>query len=206
MNPKAATWEGGGRGERSYMIATPVFIENSVLLAVGQDPENGAGVGHLYRIDATKKGDISPELGEWGSAGSPNPNSGVIWHFGGYDEEADDNRFRRSLSTVSVADGLVFCADLAGYVHCLDFLTGERYWEHDMLSSVWGSTMVADGKVFIGNEDGNLVILEASKEGPNVLAEIATENYSSIYSTPTFSNGKLYLTDRVRLYCVTVSE
>lgn len=206
MNPKAATWGGGGRGDKSYMIATPVFIENSVLLAIGQDPESGAGVGHLYRIDATKNGDISAELGESGAPGSPNPNSGVIWHFGGYDAETDDNRIRRSLSTVSVAEGLVFCADLAGYVHCLDFKSGERYWEHDMLSSVWGSTMVADGKVFIGNEDGNLVVLEASKDGPDVLAEIPTQNYSSIYSTPTFANGKLYLTDRVRLYCVKVSE
>jgi outer membrane protein assembly factor BamB len=206
LNPKIATWQGGGRGDRSYMIATPVFVDNSVLLAVGQDPENGDGVGHLYRIDATKTGDISPELGEIGSQGKPNPNSGQIWHYGGLNQETDENWFRRSISTVSVSDGMVFCADLAGFVHCLDFRTGKRHWEHDMLAAVWGSTMVADGKVFLGNEDGNLVIFEAKADAANVLAEIPTQDFAAIYSTPTFANGKLYLTDRVRLYCVDVSQ
>jgi outer membrane protein assembly factor BamB len=206
LNPKSATWEGGGRGERSYLVATPVFVENSVLIATGQDPEKGGGVGHLFRIDATGKGDLSPELGEPGSPGSPNPNSGAIWHYGGHDLTSEEHRFRRSISTVSVADGLVYCADLAGYVHCVDFKTGERYWEHDMLSAVWGSTMVADNKVLVGNEDGNLVILEAGKKGSKVLAELSTQDYSAIYSTPTFANGKMYLTDRVRLYCVKVDN
>jgi outer membrane protein assembly factor BamB len=205
LNPKAATWEGGGRGERSYMISTPVFFENSVLLAVGQDPENGDGIGHLYRIDATKQGDISAELGEVGAEGRPNPNSGMMWHYGGQNKETEENWFRRTISTVSVSDGMVFCADLAGFIHCVDFQTGERYWEHDMLAAVWCSTMVADGKVFVGNEDGNLVVFEAKKEEAQVLAEIPTENYSAIYSTPTFVNGKMYLTDRVKLYCVDVS-
>ncbi|MGI9517570.1 MAG: PQQ-binding-like beta-propeller repeat protein, partial [Pirellulaceae bacterium] len=64
MNPKNTLWELGGRGSRNAVIGTAVFRDNSVLVAVGQDPEHGEGVGHLWRIDATKTGDISPELGE----------------------------------------------------------------------------------------------------------------------------------------------
>ena len=30
-----------------------------------------------------------------------------------------------------------------------------------MLSGVWGSTMVADGKVFLGNEDGTLTVFQS---------------------------------------------
>ncbi len=204
LNPKSAVWKGGGQGDRNYMVATPVFFDNSVLLAVGQDPENGDGVGHLYRIDATKTGDISLELGERGEPGQPNPNAGVIWHLGGFDD-SKEMRFRRSISTVSVSNNMVFCADLAGFIRCIDFETGRQHWEHDMLSAVWGSTMVADGKVFLGNEDGNLMVFEAAPDGPNLLAEIPTEGYTAIYSTPTFANGKMYLTDRVKLYCVDVS-
>ena len=203
LNPKETVWELGGAGTRNAIIATPVFYDNSVFLAVGQDPEHGEGVGHLWRVDATKTGDISAELGELGKPGTPNPNSGVIWHYGGVNEESEPI-FRRTMSTVSVSDGMVFAADLSGFVHCIDLKTGKRNWVHDLLSGVWGSTLVADGKVFLGNEDGRLTVFEASKDEAKVLGEFDTANYSSIYSTPTFSNGVMYLSDRARLYAVKV--
>ena len=55
-------WELGGRGTRNNIIATPVIYQDSVYVAVGQDPEHGEGVGHLWCIDPTKRGDVSPEL------------------------------------------------------------------------------------------------------------------------------------------------
>ena len=201
LNPKETKWELGGAGTRNAIIATPVFYDNSVLLAVGQDPEHGEGVGHLWRIDATKKGDISPELGEIGAKGKPNPNSGVIWHYGGADEEGEPI-FGRTMSTVAVSNGLVFAADLTGYVHCLDFKNGSRKWVHDLMSGVWGSTLAVDGKVMIGNEDGKLTILSANPDQAKVLGEYDTINYSSIYSTPTICDGVMYLSDRNRLYSV----
>ncbi len=204
LNPKETKWKLGGAGTRNAIIATPVFYDNSVLLAVGQDPEHGEGVGHLWRVDATKKGDVSAELGEIGEPGKPNPNSAVIWHYGGVDEEGDEI-FRRTMSTVAVADGRVFAADLSGYVHCIDLKTGKRKWIHDMLSGVWGSPLVVDGKVFIGNEDGKLTVIDAKADEPKVLGEFDTVKFSSIYSTPTFANGNMYLSDRARLYAVKVT-
>lgn len=209
LNPKDTTWQLGGKGTRNAVISTPVFYENSVIVSVGQDPEHGEGVGHMWRIDATKTGDVSSELGEMGEPGTPNPNSAAIWHYGG--EKTAENGdseliFRRTLSTVSIADDLLYQADLSGFVHCLDFKTGERKWEYDMLSGVWGSTMVADGKVFLGNEDGVLVVFKATGEKAEIVAEKPTINFSSVYSTPTFTDGVMFLSDRTRLYCVKVKE
>lgn len=207
LNPKETKWELGGAGTRNAIISTPVFYENSVLLSVGQDPEHGEGTGHLWRIDATKTGDISPELGEINKPGKPNPKSGVIWHYGGTDEEGE-NIFRRTMSTVSVADGIVYIADLSGFIHAVDLKTGKRRWEepHDLLSGIWGSTMVVDGKILIGNEDGKLTILKAGGEKPEVLKEIDTVNYSSIYSTPTVAGDIMYLSDRNRLYAINIKS
>ena len=203
LNPKETKWELGGAGLRNSIIASPVFYENSVILAVGQDPEHGEGVGHLWRIDATKTGDVSAELGEIQTKGNPNPNSGVIWHYGGTDAE-DEAIFRRTMSTVAIKDGMLIAADLSGFVHCLDFKTGKRHWVHDLLSGVWGSPVIIDGKIFLGNEDGTLTVFKASADKAEVLAEISTTNYSAIYSTPTFANGKLFLSDRARVYCIDV--
>ena len=209
-NPKESKWELQGAGTRNAIISTPVFVENSVIISVGQDPEHGEAVGHMWRIDATKTGDISPELGEIGKPGKPNPASGAIWHYGGMHEseagEEAEPLIRRTMSTVAVVDQLVFNADLSGFVHCVDLKTGKRHWEHDLLSGVWGSCLAVDGKVFLGNEDGVLTIYEATSEKANVLAEKNTVNYSSVYSTPTFANGRMYLSDRTRLYAVDVEK
>lgn len=207
LNPKDSKWELGGRGTRNNIIATPVFYENSVVVAVGQDPEHGEGVGHLYRIDATKEGDISPQIEDGEGTWKENPNSGQIWHHGG--EDADGSvtgrkgslLFRRTISTVGIADGLVIAPDLSGFVHCLDFETGKRYWEYDMFAACWGSPMIADGKIYIGDEDGELTVLPLAKELP-AEKDLDVKSFdSSIYSTPSIANGRMYVSDRSRLYC-----
>ena len=62
VNPKKSKWELGGRGTRNNIIAFPVVYDGLVYVSVGQDPEHGEGEGHLWCIDPTKRGDVSPEL------------------------------------------------------------------------------------------------------------------------------------------------
>ena len=216
LNPKDAKWILDGRGTRNNIVATPVFVDGSIVLGVGQDPDHGNGVGHLYRIDASKRGDVSPTLivdadgkpvelprGEpfdesRGHEEIENPNSALIWHYGGSDG-VGSNIFRRTMSTAAVHDGLVYIADLAGYVHCLDFADGRRYWEHDMLAACWGSPMVVDGKVLIGDEYGVLRVFATGKQ----LRLLKTIDFNStIYSTPSIAHGTLFITTRSTLYAI----
>jgi outer membrane protein assembly factor BamB len=200
----------GGYGTRNNIISTPVFIENSVVVGVGEDPDHGEGVGHFWRIDATKTGDVSRDLGGEGEPIRPNPNSGVIWHFGGVDEdgsvtgEPGEDAFHRTLSTAAIGDGKVWIADLSGYFYCIDFETGKPYWRYDLKSAIWGSPMLVDGRVLLGSEDGRLYVFEANSDAPVVQARFDTKGASAIYSTPTIANGFLYLTDRTRLYAIKV--
>ena len=206
-NPKDSRWELGGRGTRNNIISTPVFHENSVLVAVGQDPEHGEGVGHFYRIDASKQGDVSPQIDDGNGGWKENPDSAQVWHLGGTDETGEltgrkgELIFRRTISTAAVADGLVVMPDLSGFVHCVDFKTGKRLWVHDMFAACWGSPMIADGKIFIGDEDGELTILGLGQTEDE--QEVKSFD-SSIYSTPTIANGKMFVSDRSRLYCFKV--
>jgi outer membrane protein assembly factor BamB len=208
LNPKDSVWELGGAGSRNAIISTPVFYNNSVFLAVGQDPEHGEGVGHLYRIDATKTGDVSPMLDEDGDGkGEPNPNSAMIWYYGGEDEDgtktgrAGSDVFRRTLSTVAISNGIVYAADLSGRLHAVDHETGERLAEVDVLAGIWGSPLVVDGHLLLGDEDGDLAIYKAQKDLP--LVREITFN-SSIYSTATIVDKIMYVTDRSRLYAISL--
>lgn len=204
LNPKESKWHLSG-GTRNNVVCMPVFYDDSVIVGVGQDPEHGNGVGALWRIDATQSGDVSDELGDKGEPGRPNPNSAVIWHYGGVDADGSvtgsrgEAIFRRTLSTVAISNGLVFAADLSGFVHCVDLKTGKRCWQHDTLSAIWGSPMYADDHLLVGDEDGVLTILKAASD-LSVVKKLETPSYFSIYSTPTVVNGVLYLTDRKNLY------
>jgi len=171
-NPKDSVWP----RTRNELIATPVIFEDRVYIANGQDPEHGEGVGHLYALDATLRGDIT--------------ESGAIWHF---------EDIRRSISTVAIADGLLYIADFSGYFHCLDAETGELYWTHDVFAAVWGSPMVADGRVYLGDEDGDVVIMAHSRE-KQVLAEMNMGG--AVYGTVVPAHGTLFLNNRSQLFAI----
>ena len=171
-----------------------MVYQNSVIIAGGQDPEHGEGVGHLWRIDATKTGDLSKELGAIGQKGRPNPNSGIIWHYGGGDDE--NYIFRRTLSSPAItSDGLLYITDLSGYLHCLNVRTGKRKWEFDMLSGIWGSPVLFRDRLLIGDEDGNVNVFNATaaKHEP---FQFGTTNYHSIYATIHIDGDSAFVTTR----------
>lgn len=180
-NPKGSRYEPGGMGDRSPLVATAVVKDDHVYIAVGDDPECGAGVGHLYSINP-----------QGHSGGEEITSSGLTWHFGG-------ENFTRTLSTVAIQDGLVYAPTLTGFFHCLDQKTGKPYWMHDLFSSIWGSSMVVDGKVFLGNEDGEVIVFQAGKK-LKVLAK--NEMDSSVYGTPVAAGGVLYIASRTKLYAI----
>jgi outer membrane protein assembly factor BamB len=173
LNPKDSVWP----KTRNEIISTPVIYEDKVYLANGQDPEHGEGVGHMYCIDATKRGDIT--------------KTGMVWHY---------DKIRRSISTAAIADGIVYQADFSGFLHALDAKTGQALWVHDMFAAVWGSPMLtADGRLYLGDEDGDVVIMQAGRE-KKVLAEINMG--SSVYSTPIPAGGALFITNRNQLFAL----
>jgi len=66
-----------------------------------------------------------------------------------------------------------------------------------MKAHMWGSTLVADGKVYAGDEDGDLTVLAASKE-KKVLSEVNLG--APVYSTPIVANGVVYISSNTHLF------
>ncbi len=139
-------------------------------------------MGNFWVVDASGEGDVT--------------ESGVVWHRGGED-------FRRTISTAAIADGLVYIADLSGFLYCLDAETGAHHWTYDTFAAVWGSAFVADGKVYLGDEDGDVVEIRQGK-GKNGEAEVLAEINlgSAVYTTPIANDGILYIASRNMLYAL----
>lgn len=215
-NPKDSKYLLGGRATRNHIIGTPVIYDGHVFVAVGEDPEHGEGVGHLWCIDPTKRGDVSPTQvfndgklvphkrlqaleANKGDVEKPNENSALVWHYEGANPKNFEESMHRSIGTVAVKDDLLFIADFSGLFHCLDARTGKAHWTHDMLAASWASAMIVDGHVYIGDEDGDISIFKLSPE-KELLAEINMG--SSVYSTPVVANNTLYIANKERLYCI----
>jgi outer membrane protein assembly factor BamB len=172
LNPKDSVWP----KTRNEVISTPIIVDNIVYIANGQDPEHGEGVGHLYAIDPTKRGDIT--------------KSGLIWHF---------DKIRRSISTGAYKDGILYYADFSGFLHALDAKTGKPYWTHDMLAAVWASPVVIGDKVYLGDEDGDVVVLQHGKE-KKLLGEMNMG--SSVYCSVVAAHDTLFIANRNQLFAI----
>jgi outer membrane protein assembly factor BamB len=158
----------------SEIIATPVVYDGLVYVAIGQDPEHGEGLGCLSCIDPKMTGDISGK---------------AVWTF---------KDIERSISTCAIKDGLVYIADFTGRLFCLDAKTGKEYWRFDTKGHIWASPYVVEGRVYIGNEEGDLYILAEGKE----LKELKRIEFPSpLLSSAIAANGCLYITTHTHLYC-----
>ena len=234
-NPKTSKYILGGRGTRNEIIATPVIYDGLVYVAVGQDPEHGEGEGHLWCIDPTKRGDVSPQLAvhvsdrnkpiphrrlqavieEQGETAIDNPNSAVVWHFAQHDQNGDGDiefheEMHRSISTCAIKDDLLFVPDFSGIFHCVDAKTGEVYWSYDMLSAAWGSAMIVEDRVYVGDEEGDISVFRLSSDpqvamkddGGELVPLEAINMLSSVYSTPIVANGVMYIANRTHLFAI----
>ncbi len=164
------------RESPSNIKSMPVFHKGRVYVTVGGDIWWGKHQSWLKCIDATKAGDIT--------------HTGQVWSYA---------LGRHCCSTPSIHEGLVYVADCDGKVHCVDADTGRAYWVHDAGGEIWASTLVADGKVYIGTRRGDFCVLATGKE-KRVLSSIRLD--APVHGSPVAANGTLYVATMTRLYAI----
>ena len=168
--------KGDGRGHPCDIIGTPVCWNNRVYVAIGGDPNHGGrdSRGSVVCIDATKTGNVTEKAKVWS-----------------YDA------LNQSVSTVAVADGLVFVVDNAYTVHCLDADNGRCYWTYSARrgATCFGSPLVTDGKVYLGK-----TILSASKRFQ--LRGGIKSGQDTAYSSHCVANGVVFAVTGDRLWAI----
>ena len=96
-------------------------------------------------------------------------------------------------------DGFVYAADLRGFLYAIDAATGKLTWSHDLFGAIWGSPLVADGRIYIGDEEGDLAVL---RTGPKKELLFTVNMGDSIYTTPAAADGVLYVATRSKLFAI----
>jgi len=160
----------------SNIKSIPVVHNNRVYVAAGGDIWWGKTQAWLKCIDATKTGDIT--------------KSGLVWSY---------DLVKHCCSTPSIYNDMVFIADCGGFVHCIDANTGKAFWRYDTGGEMWASTLVVDGKVFVGNRRRKMFVFAAQKQ-MELLAEIKVD--SPVDASPIAANKTLYIATHRTLYAI----
>jgi len=164
----------------SNIYGMPVFRDGAIYVAGGGDWFWGKNEAWLKCIELP---------GTVGGILVTNP-SGLRW---------SHPLGRHTMSTPAVQDGLVFATDAMRTVHCIDAQTGQGIWTHELKGEIWASTLVADGKVYVGTQRGDFWVFAASRE-KKVLGSV--ELGAPISATSSAANGVLYVGTMTHLYAV----
>jgi outer membrane protein assembly factor BamB len=161
---------------RSAIMASPVFADGRVFVAMGQSPGHGNGPSLIHAISPGGQGDVT--------------ESRLLW---------TSRAVGRVVGTPIVRDGLLYVGDLGGTIHCLDAATGARVWKHETNDPIWGSLLLAGDRLYVGNVGGSMSVLRAGRQ-KQVLAEIDMD--APIYSAPVLLGDRLVLATANRLYLI----
>jgi outer membrane protein assembly factor BamB/HEAT repeat protein len=176
-NPKDARFlPRPGVLSRSAIVASPVFADGRVFVAMGQSPGHGNGPSLIHAISPSGRGDVTA--------------SRLLW---------TSREVGRVVGTPIARDGLLYVGDLGGTVHCLDAATGARVWKHETNDAIWGSLLLAGDRLYVGNEGGTMTILRAGRR-KQVLGQIEMD--APLYSPPALLGDALYLATANRLYLI----
>jgi outer membrane protein assembly factor BamB len=176
-NPKDARYlPYPGVLSRSFIVASPVFADGRVFIAMGQSPGHGNAPSFIHAINPNGRGDVT--------------TSRLLW---------SSREVGRVVGTPIEKDGLLYVGDVGGTIHCLDAATGAQLWKHETNAAIWGSLLLAGDRLYVGNEEGLMTVLRAGRR-KELLAEIEMD--APLYSPPALAGDALYLATANRLYLI----
>ncbi len=161
---------------RGSIIASPVFADGRVFVAMGQSPGHGSGPSLIHAIGPNGQGDVT--------------ESRLLW---------SSREVGRVVGTPIAKDGLLYVGDLGGAIHCLDAATGAHIWKHETNEAIWGSLLLAGDRLYVGNVDGRMSVLRAGRR-KQLLGQIEMD--APLYSPPVPIGDALYLATANRLYFI----
>ncbi len=160
-------------GRSSKITApTPVFDSERFLIASGRQPERP-----IFVVKAGSRGDLTLPEGKTSSDAIPWSRTGR----GSY------------MPTPLIYQGIAYVLNNNGLFDAYDWKTGEEIYRQRLSvigSGFSASPVAADGKIYLSNEDGEMLVIAAGRKfshiGTNTMGEL-------IMATPALSDGVMYV-------------
>jgi outer membrane protein assembly factor BamB len=164
------------------ILNSPLFRDNTVYIAHGEENIDTTEMGMLAAVDATGAGVLT--------------GAAIKWKTHGF--------MPTYASPVMDADRL-YAMDNGAILAAFDLATGKELWKKTLGTLQKGSPTLADGKLYVGTENGKFYILRPGATGVQVLDEdllgTATEP-EPIIASPAVANGRVYVTSMEHVYAI----
>jgi len=164
------------------ILNSALFRDNVAYVTHGEENLDTTEMGMIAAVDATRSGVLTPDAFKW--------------------------RTRGFLPTFAspVADAeRLYTIDNSAIVGAFDLKTGARLWEKTLGTLQKGSPVLADGKLYVGTENGKFYILRPSATGVEVLDEDllgTAQTPEPIIASPIVADGRIYVTSMDALYAI----
>jgi outer membrane protein assembly factor BamB len=109
------------------------------------------------------------------------------------------NKLVATYATPVYHKGRVYGLNNANVVSCLDAKTGAPVWQQRVKGPVSASPVIADGKLYVVNEEGVTTVLKLGDK-PKVLATNPVGE--TVLATPSVAGGAIYLRSDGHLFCI----
>src|SRR5689334_19994334 len=164
-------------------LNTGVVVKGTTaILTHSEENLNSSEMGMMVAVDATAKGEIKKEQVKWATYG---------WQ-GGFSSP--------------VIDGdLMYQIDNSANLAAFDLNNGKQLWLKTLGTIQKASPVLADGKLYVGTENGKFFILKPSATGAEILSEVqlGTEALPDpIIGSAAVSNGRVFFASGSALYCI----
>ena len=169
-------------GRSSKITApTPVFAEDMFVVVSGRAPERP-----IFVVRAGARGDLTLPEGQSQSAS-------VVWSRTGRGSY---------MPTPLVYQGLLYVLANNGLLDAYDLRTGEEVYRQRLPlvgSGFSASPVASDGKLYLSNEDGEMLVVAAGKS----FSHVATNSMGELLmATPALSDGVMYVRSAQSLFAV----
>jgi outer membrane protein assembly factor BamB len=164
------------------ILNSPLFRDNVAYITHGEENIDTTEMGMVAAVDATRSGVLAADAFKWRTRG-----------------------FLPTFASPVMDNERLYTLDNSAIVGAFDLKTGAKLWEKTLGTLQKGSPVLADGKLYVGTENGKLYILRPSATGVEVLDEDLLGNPQSpepIVASPIVADGRVYVTSMEATYAI----
>lgn len=164
------------------ILNSAIFRNGIAYITHGEENIGTTEMGMVAALDANRGGELKEDAFRWRTLGFlPTYASPVM-----------DGQYLYSVDNSAIVAGF-------------DLEKGTRLWEKSLGTLQKGSPVLADGKLYVGTENGRFYILRPSAKGVEVLDEDwlgSQDTPEAIVASPIVADGRVYVTSMDATYAI----
>ena len=164
------------------ILNSALYRDGIAYITHGEENIGTTEMGMVAAVDARRTGKLGPDAFKWNTRG-----------------------FLPTYASPVMDAERLYSVDNSAIVGAFDLKSGGLLWQKTLGTLQKGSPVLADGKLYVGTENGKFYILKPSATGVEVLDEdlLGTpQDPEQIIASPIVDNGRIYVTSMEHVYAI----